>query len=294
MRHHFLEPTGQAVLVVAMGFSFLENGGGGGARRRRRERPQVGLAGAFLLGALVVSRALRAVLDRLHFTIEVWRVAILAVVEHPLNVALAAAAVVAAAAWAAAVYKIVALDLTPKALGELQRAAVATAAAGGSIDWTYSGYVALGMFQLWLTVFTVVGVTEIAMAGAAARFYAKFARQVYVCGDRVPLFFSRSPSFTHSLHPSIRSTHRFLLLCVSFQAGDGRKSSPAAYGAGAVADGHLAGADQVPWRSRHGRRRLRGSALPCQGIYRYRQFAKCSHPQTKDTIRKPTRESINQ
>ena len=112
-----------------------------------------------------MSRALRAVLDRLHFTIEVWRVAILAVVEHPLNVALAAAAVVAAAAWAAAVYKIVALDLTPKALGELQRAAVATAAAGREHRLDVLGVRRAGHVPALATVFTVVGVTEIAMAG---------------------------------------------------------------------------------------------------------------------------------
>ena len=248
---------------------------------------QVGLAGAFLLGALVVSRALRAVLDRLHFTIEVWRVAILAVVEHPLNVALAAAAVVAAAAWAAAVYKIVALDLTPKALGELQRAAVATAAAGGSIDWTYSGYVALGMFQLWLTVFTVVGVTEIAMAGAAARFYFVSLHDKCMFVAIVFLYcFSRSVthSLIHSFTPSIHSLYPSFSSSLRLFPGRRRgteEGSPAAYGAGAVADGHLAGADQVPGRSRHGRRRLRGSALPCQGIYRYRQFAKMLAPANK-------------
>ena len=73
------------------------------------------------------------------------------------------------AAWAAAVFKIVTFDLSPKVLSsELDEQFGSDLT---RVKWVYVGYVCLGNFQLWLTVFTLAGVTEIATAGATARYY---------------------------------------------------------------------------------------------------------------------------
>ena len=107
-----------------------------------------------------------------------WRVAILVVIDHPLNVIMAGASLLVSLLWAAAVAKIVALDLTPRAMDELQAAAAAAASSSsnsgsdsGDVAYAYCGYAALGTFQLWLTLFTGAGATEIATAGTAARYY---------------------------------------------------------------------------------------------------------------------------